>query len=204
MKREEALQTWKDEDLIDAFLRGDDNAFRELVRRYEPVVIATITGMIGVGSEVDDVAQETFIRFYRSLQRFRGESSVKTYITRIAINQSIELLKRRRRRALLFFQKHSLEDMSIPDERSEDVYDDTQEVVTKAIQKLDAKSRAVIVLRLIDGYSTKETAKILGVPLGTVKSRVNRARSILREKLKPRMEERNALSKGALLPVSIL
>ncbi len=76
---------------------GDEEAFRCLVERYEGAVAATVIGMLGPGGEVDDVGQEVFVRFYRALDRFRGDSSLKTYLTRIAINLSLNELKRRRR-----------------------------------------------------------------------------------------------------------
>jgi RNA polymerase sigma-70 factor (ECF subfamily) len=174
-----AIRHLKDKDLIAASLQGDDNAFKELVRRYQAIVTGTISGMIGNCPEVDDVAQETFIRFYRSLASFRQEASVKTYITRIAINQSLEELKKRKRKSLVFFQRQPVEELNLVDDSSGSVYDDRHEIIQKAISELDPKSKAVIVLRLIDGYSTKETAEILNVPLGTVLSRLARAQTKL-------------------------
>ena len=92
-----AVEAPPDEELLERARGGDDRAFRVLVDRYQGVVAATVTGMLGLGDDAEDVGQETFIRFHRSLDRFRGESSVATSLTRIAINLSLTALKRRRR-----------------------------------------------------------------------------------------------------------
>jgi RNA polymerase sigma-70 factor (ECF subfamily) len=169
-----------DQDLIAAARDGDDGAFEQIVRRYEPVVAATVIGMLGHAAEAEDVGQETFIRLYRSLDQFRGEASLKTYITRIAMNLSLNEIKRRKRtrERISGTPVEEFHNLEARGERPDQ--GDTREMVRRAIAKLDDKFRAVIVLRLIDGYSTDETAKILDVPLGTVLSRLARAQ----EKLK--------------------
>jgi RNA polymerase sigma-70 factor (ECF subfamily) len=197
------VQHLRDEELIKACLQGDDNAFKELVRRYQAVVTTTVIGMIGNCTEVNDVLQETFIRFYRSLSNFRHDSTVKTYITRIAINQSLEEIKKRKRKTSLFFQKQPLEELVIVDENANTAYDDRQEILMKAIRKLDPKSRAVIVLRLIDGYSTKETAEIINVPVGTVLSRLARAQTKLL-KLLSSYREKNDVSEKSQTALSFI
>jgi len=183
------LKNLSDETLIEACLAGNDNAFKELIRRYESRVAATVVGMLGRCPEAEDVGQETFIRFYSSLKNFRGESTVGTYLTRIAINLSLNELKRRKRKSMIFFRKQDEEPFDVPDERAQDRPDDEKEIILRAIQKLESKFRAVIVLRLMDGYSTKETANILGVPVGTVLSRLARAQGKLKELLSPYMGE---------------
>ena len=169
-----------DEQLTAAAREGDDSAFEQIVRRHEPAVAATVIGMLGRCIEAEDVGQETFIRLHRGLSRFRGEASLKTYITRIAINLSLNELKRRKRRVSLFSRKpveefHNLEAKGEGSERR-----DTRDMVRKAIDQLDDKFRPVVVLRLIDGYSTEETAKILEIPAGTVLSRLARAQQKLK------------------------
>jgi RNA polymerase sigma-70 factor (ECF subfamily) len=161
------------------------------VKKYESKVAAVIIGMLGYGDEAEDIGQETFMRFYKSLQRFKGESSVGTYLVRIAINLSINELKRRQRRNR-FFHASSLpgiEMESLPAEHSSSNPSPEQEekktFVQQALQKLEPRFRSVIVLRLIDGYSTKETARILKLPLGTVLSRLARAQMKLKKILGP-------------------
>lgn len=172
-----------DQHLIAAAREGDDGAFEQIVRRYEPVVAATVIGMLGHSAEAEDVGQETFIRLYRSLDQFRGEASLKTYITRIAMNLSLNELKRRKRTRERISgtpvdEFHNLEARG---ERAESR--DTREMVHQAIGQLEDKFRAVIVLRLIDGYSTDETSKMLEIPVGTVLSRLARAQAKLKEVL---------------------
>lgn len=179
--------TVTDQQLIEATLQGDENAFRELIKRYESCVASTVIGMLGACPEAEDVGQETFIRFYKKLRQFRGEASVGTYLTRIAINLSLNELKRRKRKSLLFFRKLSDEDFEIPDEKEQGEFDDRRDMVQRAIQQLEPKFRSVIVLRLIDGYSTAETAKILKLPIGTVLSRLARAQQKLKKLLAPHL-----------------
>lgn len=174
----------RDEELINAVRGGDTDAFKELVKRYESSVAQTVIGMLGQCPEAEDVGQETFIRFYRGLKHFRGDSSIETYLTRIAINLSLNELKRRRRKKLFFpTSAEALEDL--PNENSDLPEGETKELVHRAIQKLEPKFRSVIVLRLMEGYSTEETAKILKIPVGTVLSRLARAQKKLKEWLQP-------------------
>lgn len=169
-----------DQQLIAAALGGDDGAFERIVRRYEPVVAATVVGMLGRCEEAEDVGQETFIHLYRSLGRFRGEASLKTYITRIAINLSLNELKRRKRNRKRIVEK-PVEEFHNLEARNEGAgRRDTREMVRQAIEQLDEKFRSVVVLRLIDGYSTDETAKILDIPVGTALSRLARGQEKLR------------------------
>jgi RNA polymerase sigma-70 factor (ECF subfamily) len=179
-----------DQELVAAARDGDDDAFKELVMRYEPVVAATVIGMLGDSAEAEDVGQETFIRFYKALGSFRGDSSVKTYLTRIAINQAINEIRKKKRKSKVFTSTPADELGDIPDDkfRQESAGPD-RERIEQAIQSLDEDFRAVITLRLIDGYSTAETAEILGVPTGTVLSRLSRAQRKLRALLKPIMGE---------------
>jgi RNA polymerase sigma-70 factor, ECF subfamily len=178
-----------DDELTEKARRGDSPAFRELVQRHEQQVRSTVIGMLGEGPDADDVAQEVFIRFYRSLNNFRGDAKVNTYLHRIAVNLSLNELKRRktRRGRLISLNRENLpmqaEDPSAAPGRS-----DTRDLVQKALQELDPDFRSVAVLRLIDGYSVKETSEILQTPMGTVASRLARAQ----EKLKEVLEKWNA------------
>lgn len=178
-------QKLKDQELIRDARNGDNNAFKELIKKYENQVAATVIGMLGHCTEAEDIGQEAFIRFYQSLDKFRGDSSVGTYLTRIAINLSLNELKRRKRQRKFFFLKSDDKIENIPDTTNTKGHKETKEIVRVAIQKLEPKFRLVIVLRLIDGYSTQETARILNLPVGTVLSRLARGQMKLKEVLKP-------------------
>ncbi len=176
-----------DEEIIEEVRKGNESVFREFILRYESLVASTVIGMLGSCPEAEDVGQEVFIRFYNSIGGFRGESAVSTYLTRIAINLSLNELKRRKRRSLFFINSGEF-DTDIADTKQNEVYNENDRIVQAAIQKLPPKQRSVVVLRLIDGYSTKETAEILDLPTGTVLSRLSRAQEKLKDILLPYMK----------------
>lgn len=172
-----------DNDLLKRIKEGESQAFTQLVERYRQRVAKTVIGMLGNTPEADDVGQDVFIRFYNSLDNFRGDSTVGTYLTRIAINLSLNELKKRKRKAFLFFRKDDeyYDEIDIEDAHNMDEEMDTNELVEKSLAMLDPKFRSIVVLRLIQGYSTKETADMLDLPLGTVLSRLARAQDKLKE-----------------------
>ena len=155
------------------------------MNRYESRVAATVIGMLGHTTEAEDIGQETFVRFYQSLDRFRGESSIGTYLTRIAINLSLNEIRRRKRYRILFFSKNENAIENVPDTQDLKDKKEIETFVQWGLQRLAPKFRSVIVLRLIDGYSTEETAKILKLPVGTVLSRLARAQMKLKAILTP-------------------
>ncbi|MFQ5571184.1 MAG: RNA polymerase sigma factor [Rhodothermales bacterium] len=184
--------TPSDEELLDRARRGDHRAFQYLVERYEAQVAATVVGMLGQGPEAEDVGQETFIRFYSALHTFRGDARLGTYLTRIAINESIKALRRRQRRVRRFLRRDAEEtplDLSAIEHGH--TIDDREraEMVHKALKTLNPAHRAVVVLRMLEGYSTRETAALLNVPEGTVMSRLSRALDKLERILGPILGE---------------
>jgi RNA polymerase sigma-70 factor (ECF subfamily) len=179
-----------DAHILTEIRNGNDAVFKNLIIRYEGLVSATIIGMIGDCSEAEDIGQEVFVRFYKAIGSFRGDSTVGTYLTRIAINLSLNEIKRRRRRSQLFLHSDDQLD-KIEDKNNNPETDENRELIQRAIQELSPKFRSVIVLRLIDGYSTEETAKILKVPIGTILSRLARAQKKLKEILSPLLEFNN-------------
>jgi len=170
--------------LVERARTGDEGAFRAIVERYESRVAATVIGMLGPGGEAEDVGQETFIRLYRSLDRYRGEASLGTYVTRIALNLSLTALRRRKRWRSRFVSRDD-DRRRLPEPASDPRPDlerrDMERRIRSALDVLSSDHRAVVVLRMIDGYSTRETAAILGVPAGTVMSRLSRALGRLEE-----------------------
>ena len=174
-----------DQSLIKEILDGDKDAFKELIHKYEPRVAATVIGMLGPGPEAEDVGQETFIRFYRALAGFRGESSVGTYVTRIAINLCINSIRHRGRRRAHYVSNGEGRLETVAHNSGTERQDELSRLVNLGLQRLDPKFRAVVVLRLIDGYSTRETARILRLPEGTVLSRLARGQQKLKEILEP-------------------
>lgn len=173
-----------DEELIEKSKIGDMAAFKMLVTRYEGQVAGVIRTLLGSTPEAEDVGQEVFIRFYDSLKKFRGESKVSTYLIRIAINLSLNELKKRKRAASRYASIESADGIREIEETL-----DLKEHLQYAFNTLDPDFRAVATLRLVEGYTTEETATILEIPLGTALSRLARAQQKLRislsKKLRP-------------------
>jgi RNA polymerase sigma-70 factor, ECF subfamily len=178
-------------ELISLARQGDESALREIIERHEHQVAATVTGILGRGPEVDDVGQETFVQFFRSLERFRGDARIATYITRIAINLSLNELKRRKRYAGLPDEELLPDSASGPAGRcGQEGVADIKQIVRRGLEQLAPEFRAVVVLRLIDGFSTKETAEFLNLAEGTVLSRLARGQAKLKEIIGPMIEGR--------------
>ena len=178
-----------DSDLITGARAGDSDAFRILVERHEPRVAATVIGMLGAGADAEDVGQEVFVRFHKALDQFRGDAAVGTYLTRIAINLALNAAKSRKRSRLRFWSRDQEE--APPPESSvdgQDVVDQAErrQIVRWGIQQLQPDHRAVVVLRMIEEYSTKETAEMLELAEGTVLSRLSRGMARLKEVLQDR------------------
>jgi RNA polymerase sigma-70 factor (ECF subfamily) len=165
-----------DDDLVRASLGGDKQAFGEIVNRYQGMVARTVKGMLGDSVFTEDIGQEVFIKLYHSLPEFRGEAKLSTYIQKIAINLTLNEIKRRKRFFSMFAQKgnNEMHEIEVADHESEE-RKDAREVVSKALMSLDPKFRVIVAMRMLQGYSTKETAEILDLPLGTVLSRLSRA-----------------------------
>lgn len=169
------------EELARAAASGDTAAFEELVRKLEPRVAATVIGMLGRTPEAEDIGQETFIRFYKSLKDFRGECSVASYVTRIAINLSLNELKRKKRETnKVVTLDTEIAETAATTENATDAFEN-QELLQKALDELEPDYRTIVVLRLVEGYSVRETAEILKIPEGTVMSRLSRAQFKLKE-----------------------
>jgi RNA polymerase sigma-70 factor, ECF subfamily len=177
----ESYSSNNERELVKASVNGDKNAFGEIVERYRKMVARTIKGMLGDSVYAEDIGQEVFIKLYYSLAEFRGDSKLSTYIQRIAVNLTLNEIKKRKRTFTLFSQKgdDELSGLEIPDhgsgERSE-----AAEIVNKALMALEPEFRIVVTMRMLQGYSTKETAEILDLPVGTVLSRLFRAQEQLR------------------------
>ena len=164
-----------DDVLVKESARGDLGAFKILVHRHEGKVAGVIKSMLKDTEGAADVGQEVFIRFYESLKKFRGESSVATYLVRIAINLSLNEIKKRKRRFLFFTNEEAGSNVAAREDKK-----DLREMLDYEFNQLDPDFKAVATLRLIEGYSTEETSELLGIPLGTVLSRLSRAQAKLR------------------------
>ena len=173
-----------DESLIARARGGDRQAFRALVDRYEGTVARVAYGMLGQGADTDDVGPEVMVKLYTALDGFRAEASLKTFVTRIAINCCLDHLKKRKRFFRRFRPIDDAQDHALPDPARGDRQAEARQAISRAVATLAPEFRSVVVLRLIEGHSTLETARILDVAEGTILSRLARARKHLAAQLK--------------------
>ena len=182
-----------DHQLIESAKNGDEAAFAEIVGRYKNPITNFLYRFLNDYEEAVDLAQETFVRVYFALDRYHTNYAFSTYIYRIAANLAISELRKRRRRSILsltgLFQsgEDDTTEFQPPDRGplpDRDLVDDEQSrVIAKAIATLPPKYRVPIILRDVEGRSYEEVAEIMKLGLGTTKSRISRARALLREKL---------------------
>lgn len=170
-----------DEALVKASLQGDRKAFEALVGRHKKMVARTVMGMLGDSAFAEDIGQEVFVKLHRSLSDFRGDAKLSTYIQKIAVNLTLNELKKRKR--VTYKTEGDLYECDIAGDDAESRYD-AKETVDMALKTLEPKFRTVVVMRMLQGYSVKETAAILKLPVGTVLSRLSRAQEQLRKYLK--------------------
>ncbi len=186
-----------DQILVERVQRGDKQAFGLLVSKYQRKLIRLISRLIRDPAEVEDVAQEAFIKAYRALPGFRGESAFYTWLYRIGINAAKNYLAARGRRAPTVTEFDSEEAETFDDgEQLRDQNTPERILMSKeigatvnaAMEALPEDLRNAIVLREIDGLSYEEIAQIMDCPIGTVRSRIFRAREAISEKLKPLLD----------------
>ncbi len=188
-----AVEASSDHELIAGVREGDEDAFQEIVRRYRNPITNFVYRMLDDYDRSVELTQETFIRIYTSASRYQANHNFSTYIYRIASNLAIsELRQRKRRRVVSLFSPFTNEDgeaveMDPPDGNAlQDqslIDDERRKAVSRAIASLPQKYRAAIVLRDIEEMSYDGIARVLSLSEGTVKSRINRARNLLKEKL---------------------
>lgn len=183
-----------DEILVTLFQQGDEGAFRVLVERYQEKIRNLIYSIFNEPELVDDLAQEVFIKAYEGLANFRFQSSLYTWLYRIAVNRSRdEMRKRKLRKWLSLHTMMESGDTEFQQKMTtQPVSSDTEEIVSKGLQQLPEKFRIAVILKDIEGLSYEEMAEVMQCEIGTVKSRLSRARSMLRKVVKPLLEETQA------------
>lgn len=173
--------------LLEKCRAGDMDAFRTVVEANKRAVSNVVAGMLGSTHEVADVTQTVFIKFYQRIESFRGDASISTYLHRIAVNASLDALRKRRRRRNRFTGLDGVADKASSIDSPAMAIEklDQTKQVDAMLASLPENQRAVVTLRILRGLSTEETANILGIKYGTVLSRLNRALAKLRKKEKP-------------------
>jgi RNA polymerase sigma-70 factor (ECF subfamily) len=189
------LRALDDSGVVGAFLGGEERAFQELVDRYQGRLLNFVYRTIGDRDRAEDLVQEVFIRVYRHIGRFDRSKKFSTWIYTIASNLAKNELRNRSRNPLVLFQairaKFEDEDRPLQFEDTQYKPDDLfrkrhlREMVERTVAELPPHHREVFVLRELEGKSYEEIADITGVNLGTVKSRLNRARTAFAEIIEP-------------------
>ena len=172
-----------DDQLVSSFLDGDSDAFSELVRRHEDRVYALAYRLMGNRQDALDATQEVFLQLLRKLGRYERHSAFSTWLYRVATNVCYDLLRRRKRQPVL---SSDSEPPAVEDPRSAEGFDavEMRPELDRALAQLSEEFRAVVVLHDIEQLRYSDIAEILEVPVGTVKSRLSRARRELAEQLR--------------------
>jgi len=180
-----------DQLLVERVQKGDKRAFDLLVLKYQHKVISLVRRFVKDYAESEDVAQEAFIRAYRALANFRGDSAFYTWLYRIAVNTAKNHLAAKGRRppatdldaedAELLLQGEGLTEKATPE--NELLRDEVQQALFLALENLSEDLRMAIKLRELEGMSYDEIAEIMGCPIGTVRSRIFRAREAISQQL---------------------
>ena len=190
-----SIEDMDDHQLLAATITGAEDAFLEITRRYRNQITNYVYRMLDDYDRAVDLAQETFVRVWVNAGRYQATYSFSTYIYKIAHNLAISELRQRKRRRTIqlptFFSDKDNEEMEVEiEDRKQQPADDVmigderRQAVSRAIASLPEKYRAALVLCDIDEKSYDEISEVLGLPVGTVKSRINRARNLLKEKLR--------------------
>ena len=189
-------QNLLDEQLVERVQRGDKAAFNLLVKKYQHKVVNLVARYVNNPGDVPDVAQEAFIKAYRALPTFRGESAFYTWLYRIAVNTAKNYLTSQGRRppssdveaddAESYGGGEALQEVATPENLA--LTDEIQRTVFAAIEALPEDLRTAITLRELEGLSYEEIAEIMDCPVGTVRSRIFRARDAIDKKLQPLIE----------------
>ena len=185
-----------DQQLVERVQKGDKRAFDLLVLKYQHKIFAVISRFIRDHSEVQDVAQDAFIKAYKALPNFRGESAFYTWMYRIAINTAKNYLVARNRRppasdldvddAEFYSGSEAMQEMNTPERNL--LRDELQAVIDQAFRDLPEDLRMAVTLREIDGLSYEEIAEAMECPIGTVRSRIFRAREAIDKKIQPLLD----------------
>jgi RNA polymerase sigma-70 factor (ECF subfamily) len=174
-----------DDALMQAVREGDENAFGEIVDRYKDSLVNYLTHLVRSRDRAEEIAQDAFVRLYRSAANYRERERLGPYLFRIATNLTVSEIRRERRWSLLLPRYNASTSPNIPSPDANLITDEIQRQVAAALEKLPVKYRAPLVLFEIEEWSYEEIATALSLPNGTVKSRISRARELMRKHLAP-------------------
>ena len=184
-----ARETLTDEAVIARVMDGDLAAFELVMRRYNQRLFRVARGILGNDTEAEDVVQEAYIRAYEHLGEFEGRARFSTWLTRIAVYAATKRRRKMRRERLFASDEEPLdlvEPAAGPVENAS--RSETRSLLASVVDALPAELRVVVVMRLVEGLDTEETARALDLTPANVKVRLHRARALLRETIEERLE----------------
>jgi RNA polymerase sigma-70 factor, ECF subfamily len=174
-----------DDALMQRVGSGDDEAFREIVDRYKDSLVNYLTHLVRSRDRAEEVAQDAFVRLYRNASKYRERERLGPYLFRIATNLVVSEVRRQKRWSLLLPRLHASARQTEPSPDAALFTDEIQRQVSAALEKLPIQFRAPLVLFEMQEWSYEEIARALDIRTGTVKSRISRARDLMRKHLAP-------------------
>lgn len=174
-----------DDALMKRVREGDDDAFGEIVDRYKDSLVNYLTHLVRSRDRAEEIAQDAFVRLYRNAANYREQDRLGPYLFRIATNLTVTEVRRAKRWNLLLPRLHASTPSATPSPDANLLTDEIQRNVNAALERLPLKFRAPLVLFEIEEWSYEAIGAALELPIGTVKSRISRARDLLRRQLAP-------------------
>lgn len=188
--------TMKDGELIKQVRNGNKNAFRFVVSKHQGLVLHVVGRMVGQQDEVEDICQEVFIKVFKTIKNFRGDAKLSTWIAKIAYNTAITHIRKQQRRGEVSYNEQpTLIGLHEDDSLNQRVVEknEAKKYLLQLIETLPVNYRTVLTLFHLEEFTYKEIEEITGMPEGTIKSYLNRARKILKGKIEKvaRLEQTN-------------
>ena len=180
-----------DAELVQQILAGNENAFRYLVANHQRLVLHIVGRVVKQQEDVEDICQEVFVKVFRKIKKFRGESRLSTWIATIAYNTSISHIRGRARKQEELVDEEARLDLEKTDDwqvQRTVEKEEAKKILLQLIEKLPVQYRTVLTLFHLEEFSYKEVEEITGMPEGTIKSYLSRARKLLKDKLEKVIE----------------
>jgi RNA polymerase sigma-70 factor (ECF subfamily) len=180
------IQKKADREIAEGCRRGDSTSFRDLFDEYKDRVYGTALKMLGNKQDAEDVSQEIFVKIFRTIQKFRGDSTLRTWIYKISVNSCLDAIRKKGQKDLTENIESMTNDptLSYNDRQPESV----ETILERQISRLPAKCKTVFILYAIEGFKHEEIANIMSISTGTSKSQYFAAKAYLRKMLRPYKE----------------
>lgn len=181
------MKTFDEQHLIELFKQDPHTAFKRIIEEYQDRIFNLCIYMLHSKEDAQDAAQEAFIKAYRSFEKFTPQASIYTWLYRVAVNTCLDY--RRKPQRLLVDSEVSITEIPAPEPSPERIYEskEASRLIQMALERLSPEFKTVIILREIEDFSYEDIAEVLQISLGTVKSKISRARDELRQLLREKL-----------------